>query len=54
MTGDLKMSKSRLIFSLEPKRLWQGSLRVRCAASLSQVHATSSLELIVGEGTTGA
>ncbi|GFV72720.1 uncharacterized protein TNCV_1951891 [Trichonephila clavipes] len=51
---DLLISESRLSFALEPPRLWQGSLSVRCIASLSQVHATSSLELIVGEGTSGA
>ncbi|GIY88014.1 ig-like domain-containing protein [Caerostris extrusa] len=50
----LLISESRLNFALEPPRLWQGSLSVRCLASLSQVHATSSLELIVGEGTSGA
>lgn len=51
---DLEISESRLLFSLEPQRLWQGSLTVQCIALISHVLATSSLELIVGEGTTGA
>ncbi|XP_054709441.1 synaptogenesis protein syg-2-like [Uloborus diversus] len=49
----LKMSESRLIFPLEPHHLWQGFLAVECSAFLSQVHETSSLELIFGEGTSG-
>lgn len=51
---NLEMSESRLLFSLEPQRLWQGSLTVQCIGLISQVLATSSLELIVGEGTTGS
>ncbi|GBL82472.1 hypothetical protein AVEN_252599-1 [Araneus ventricosus] len=51
-SGDREViSESRLSFALEPPLM---SLSVRCVASLSQVHATSSLELIVGEGTSGA
>ncbi|CAL1270743.1 unnamed protein product [Larinioides sclopetarius] len=51
-SGDQEViSESRLSFALEAPLM---SLSVRCLASLSQVHATSSLELIVGEGTSGA
>ncbi|KAG8198555.1 hypothetical protein JTE90_026455 [Oedothorax gibbosus] len=48
------ISESFLQFALEPALLRQGALFVRCQAILKLVHDFRSLELIVGEGTSGA
>lgn len=48
------VSESRLQFALEPPLLWQGTLSVRCKAELKLIHDIRSLELVVGEGTSGA
>lgn len=53
--GDAEMiTESVLQFALEPALLWKGALFVRCQAVLKLVHDLRSLELIVGEGTSGA